>query len=310
MSYRMPDLSPLLADWYKKFLQSGDLNEKLYDSMHYSLEAGGKRLRPLLLLLSYNVFKEAGFNIDHPALPFAAAAEMIHTYSLIHDDLPGMDNDSLRRGKPTNHIVYGEATAILAGDGLLTKAFEIFLDGRLSTLPLEHRASAAFVFMKNTGPDGMVGGQYADMAAQSEGDMPEAARLSASQLDRAPLLDYIHIHKTADLISACTESGAILAGAKPDDVGRLGLFGKSNGLAFQIADDLLDITATSEELGKNAGSDLELGKLTYPALYGIDASRRKIEELTELALSELAKYNSPAADELKELALVMAQRKR
>jgi geranylgeranyl diphosphate synthase type II len=265
---------------------------KLYEAMRYSLMAGGKRLRPGLLLMAYSLFNDENITVKHPALPFAAAVEMIHTYSLIHDDLPGMDNDDLRRGKPTNHIVYGEAAAILAGDGLLTKSMEIFLDGSLSNIPLAQRAAAAAIVFKAAGPDGMVAGQYVDMLAQgASADTPEQAKLSSYVTDMSSeMLNYIHAKKTAALISASIQAGAVLAGADEVDRHRLEIYGDNIGVAFQIADDILDVTSTSEALGKPVGSDEKLDKLTYPKLYGLTASKKMLSQLIEGAIAQLERY--------------------
>lgn len=260
----------------------------LYESMSYSVDAGGKRLRPYLCLLSYELFRN---DIDR-VLPIAAALEMIHTYSLIHDDLPALDNDDLRRGRPTNHKVYGEAIAILAGDGLLTYAFE--LTGRAV---VQHKMSPEIIpiLAMKAGPSGMVGGQTADM----QGDK--------AQKD-SELLDYIHNHKTADLIEASILCGAIAGGANQEDLTRLKVYAVNIGLAFQIADDILDETSTAEELGKSVGKDLEQGKLTYPALYGIEASRQKANTLVNGAVEALSYYGSKAS-ELVELARFIVERK-
>jgi geranylgeranyl diphosphate synthase type II len=266
--------------------------------MLYSLNAGGKRLRPALLIMAYNIFDNRPIDIAHPAIPYAAAVEMIHTYSLIHDDLPGMDNDDLRRGKPTNHKVYGEATAILAGDALLTNAFEIFFDPSIGVaLPYERRAHAGFFLSKAVGPSGMVGGQFADMVAQG------------SSSDSKTLLKYIHDNKTAAFISASLACGAILAGGTADDVNRIAKFGMDSGLAFQIVDDILDVTSTAEELGKPAGSDELLDKLTYPKLYGIENARLEADKLINSAIESLEIYGERAII-LREIAKFIGLRSR
>jgi geranylgeranyl diphosphate synthase type II len=263
--------------------------------MKYSLNAGGKRLRPALLIMAYNVFDDQPVGNAHPAVPYAAAIEMIHTYSLIHDDLPGMDNDDLRRGKPTNHKVYGEATAILAGDALLTKALEIFLDPNLAaTIPYERRAKAGFALAKAVGADGMVGGQFADMLAQGTSNSKA-------------LLKYIHDNKTAVFIAASLVCGAILAGADDAQVQIIADFGMECGLAFQIIDDILDVTATAEELGKPAKSDEKLDKLTYPKLYGIENARQEADTLIKRAVARLEIFGESAAP-LSEMAEFIASR--
>ncbi|MBD2313882.1 polyprenyl synthetase family protein [Desertifilum sp. FACHB-1129] len=251
--------------------------ETLYESMRYSLFAGGKRLRPILCLATCEL---AGGTIAM-AMPTACALEMIHTMSLIHDDLPAMDNDDYRRGKLTNHKVFGEDIAILSGDALLTYAFEhIGLQTR--DVPADRVLKVIVRLANAVGAAGLVGGQVVDL--ESEGK----ANLSLETLN------FIHTHKTGALLEVSVVSGAILAGASEADVQRLSHYAQNIGLAFQIIDDILDITATQEELGKTAGKDLQAQKLTYPSLWGIDESRRQARQLIESAKAELAPFGEQA----------------
>jgi geranylgeranyl diphosphate synthase type II len=307
----LKSVSTATEDWINEHFKADRVyNEKLYEAMRYSLMAGGKRLRPALLMMAYELFHDDGaINAEHPAIPFAAATEMVHTYSLIHDDLPGMDNDDLRRGKPTNHKVYGEAAAILAGDGLMTKAFEIFINTPSSMMPMNRRAGAAYIMLKSCGPDGMVAGQYVDMLAQGiSSEVPEQAKLPADVIqEHEKTLDYIHRMKTSALISACVQSGAVLAGAETADLCKLIVYGDRIGVAFQVADDILDVTASTEELGKPAGSDEKLDKLTYPKFYGLDKSRKMLERLIEEAIAEIEEYGEKA-DKLRAVAHFIGNR--
>ena len=223
-----------------------------------------------------------------------AALEMLHTYSLIHDDLPALDNDDLRRGRPTCHKVFGEAIAILAGDALQTQAYEVL--ARLNC-PAEARVRIVEEIARGTGTvDGMIAGQVVDLEAEHA--QPNAA-----------MLEYIHRAKTAALITASLVSGGLYAGAKDCDVAKLRMFGRSVGLAFQIVDDVLDVTQTSEQLGKTAGKDTAAEKATYPALFGIDESVRKADVLIKEAFSELDSFGE-RADTLKELARFLVERKK
>jgi len=263
----------------------------LHKAMRYSVFAGGKRLRPVLVAAG----AEAVGGTLEAVMPAACAVEMIHTYSLIHDDLPAMDNDDFRRGVPTSHKVFGEAIAILAGDALLTLAFRLLANsspaggeaGRLRDMLIEVADAA--------GSAGMVGGQVADI--ECEGKVAGAA-----------IVDYIHTHKTAALIRASIRSGAILAGASAAELKALGVVGDSLGLAFQIMDDILDITATSEELGKTAGKDQAQQKATYPAVHGIEASRRRAQALVADAHAALAPFGERAMP-LRALGTIIIERK-
>lgn len=254
---------------------------KLAEAMTYSLAAGGKRLRPVLMGAAYEIFGGKSRDI----LPAACALEMVHTYSLVHDDLPSMDDDDLRRGRPTSHKVYGEALAILAGDALLTDAFTILLSSRYpARVKQAGLLKAASILSSRAGARGMVSGQAADLQAEGflDGRLTPARR--ASGLD---LLSYIHLHKTADLITAAVEMGAALAGAPEKDFRALSAFGREMGLCFQVADDILDVVGDKKKLGKS-GSDARNRKLTYASLLGVEESRRKAEGLMRRALARLS----------------------
>ena len=248
----------------------GPIPEKLREAMAYSLRAGGKRLRPVLLLAACEL---AGGALEE-AMPFAVALEMIHTYSLIHDDLPAMDDDDLRRGKPTNHKVFGEAMAILAGDGLLNGAAELMAIAACARRD-DRGIRAMERIMRHAGVTGMIAGQAVDVT--SEGLEPDEK-----------LVSYIHSHKTADLIQAPMEAGLILGGA--DEAALLcgGDYGVHLGLAFQMKDDLLDVTGDAALLGKNTGMDQEKHKLTWVALRGVEKTREDAEKEIRLALEALA----------------------
>ena len=247
----------------------GYIPEKLFEAMDYSLSAGGKRLRPVLLLAACETL---GGDINE-ALPFACALEMIHTYSLIHDDLPAMDNDDLRRGRPTNHKVFGEGMAILAGDGLLSAAAELVL--RAAVRMGDMRGTrAAEAILRRAGVTGMVAGQVMDVTG--EGTEPTAEKVS-----------YIHLHKTADLLTAPIEAGFILAGATEAQVAAGCEYGKRLGLAFQMVDDLLDVEGETAVLGKTIGKDAAVGKLTWVAVYGLEKTREDAAEQVHLAVEAL-----------------------
>lgn len=241
--------------------------ENLQQAMKYSLMAGGKRLRPLLVIAAC----EALGGSREAALPVAAAIEMVHTYSLIHDDLPAMDNDDYRRGKLTNHKVFGEATAILAGDALLTHAFySVVQSSRKFGVPAESVLSIVEDLAEMAGPRGMVGGQIADM--EGEQGLTDLAQLK-----------YIHQHKTGDLIIFALLAGGRIAGATEKQLEALRDFGTSIGLAFQIQDDILDLVGDEGKLGKKTGSDIKQHKVTYPYFIGLEASRAEVKQLTEAA---------------------------
>jgi len=261
----------------------------IHRAMHYSVFAGGKRIRPILCVESARVFRA-----ETPAAVHAGCAlEFIHTYSLIHDDLPALDNDDLRRGKPTCHKQFGEATAILAGDALLTLAFET-----LSTAPLDpaRRIEVIREISVAAGTrDGMVGGQVADLEA--EGKPVDAA-----------MLEYIHRSKTAALIRASVVAGGICGGAAADDLARLRSFGGNIGWAFQVVDDILDVEESSATLGKTAGKDKKQQKATYPALFGLEKSHAMARDLAARALAELEHFGARSA-RLRELAEFLVLRR-
>lgn len=265
------------------------------DAMRYSLFVGGKRLRPILCLAGARAVCDDPA-LDSQVLPIACALECIHTYSLIHDDLPAMDDDDLRRGKPTNHMVYGEAAAILAGDGLLTYSFELMSQEGRSTLPTEARLRIIETIARAAGPVGMVGGQSLDMAYEGK-EIP------------FELLQVIHASKTGALITASVVCGAIAAGADRQQEKALATYGANIGLAFQIVDDLLDVEATTEQLGKPVGSDAGNRKATYPAMFGLDTSKKMAREAINNAGTALASFGRQAAP-LQALATYIIERKR
>ncbi|GAW65541.1 farnesyl-diphosphate synthase [Geoanaerobacter pelophilus] len=276
----------------ERFLPNGkELPASLHGSMRYSVFAGGKRVRPVLMLAAC----EAVGGELKPALPAACAMEMIHTYSLIHDDLPAMDNDDFRRGNPTNHKVYGEATAILAGDALLTEAF-ILLSCNGEGVDPAARLRVIHEIAHASGSRGMVGGQMVDMESEGKHDIDMAT------------LSYIHTHKTGALIRASVRAGAILGGASEEAFDALTRYADAIGLAFQIADDVLDVEGTTEELGKDAGSDQARGKATYPALVGLEASKLRAEELVQIALAALEPFDE-RAEPLRAIASYIVKRK-
>lgn len=264
---------------------------KIYEAMRYSLLAGGKRLRPVLCLAACEL---TGGSIEM-ALPTACALEMIHTMSLIHDDLPAMDNDDYRRGKLTNHKVFGEDIAILAGDGLLAYAFE-YVATRTRGVPPLQIIDVLARLGRTVGAAGLVGGQVLDLESEGKTDISAEA------------LSSIHTLKTGALLETSVVSGAILAGASPEDIDRLTRYAKNIGLAFQIVDDVLDITATTEELGKTAGKDLQAQKATYPSLWGIEGSMARARDLVEEAIERLSVYG-PAAEPLRAIARYIVSRK-
>jgi geranylgeranyl diphosphate synthase, type II len=257
---------------------------KIREAMRYSIFAGGKRLRPALVIAAAQACGAKPAKV----LKAAAALEMIHTYSLIHDDLPAMDDDDLRRGKPTNHKVFGEAMAILAGDGLLTLAFEAAaLNAAEAKLSAKHTAELIGAIARGAGTKGMVGGQVADI--ESEGWHKKNHGFKPAQT-----LNYIHLHKTAALIAASLEAGAILAGASPARRKALRSYGLAIGLSFQIADDILDVVGDKKKLGKK-GSDRDNDKLTFVSLFGVQEARKKAQDLTKKAHKTLAPFGKKAA---------------
>jgi len=276
----------------------------IHQAMRHSVFAGGKRLRPILCMEAGRMIgavsrSRSHVDSDAGSLPagieqVGAALEMLHTYSLIHDDLPALDNDDLRRGRPTCHKAFGEAIAILAGDALQTQAYEVLAQ---IACPAEARVAIIREVAHATGSiDGMIGGQVVDL--ESEHKKPDLATL-----------EYIHRSKTAALITASVVSGGIYAGATAADIARLRTYGQSIGLAFQIVDDVLDLTQTSEQLGKTAGKDAAAEKTTYPALFGIEESNRKADALVSEACAQLGGYGA-AASTLKDLAHYLVERKK
>lgn len=284
-SYYEPLIQQELLDQISKLTIPSSLKE----SMNYSLQAGGKRIRPILML---SVMHELGVN--HPdALKVASAIEMIHTYSLIHDDLPSMDDDDLRRGMPTNHKVYGEAVAILAGDALLTYSFGLI--ARLENISSDDKVHLIDLMSLSSGAEGMVGGQILDIEGEEQ----------ALQLQE---LEQVHRLKTAALLTFSILAGAILAQAKPETVMALTRFGEHLGLAFQIQDDILDVTGTSEELGKTAGKDEFSEKSTYPGILTLPKAKEKLEHHAAEALNALEELDSDMTL-LKELTRMIVKRK-
>ncbi len=249
----------------------------LYDAMKYSLTAGGKRLRPVLLLAACEF---AGGN-SAKAIPFACAIEYIHTYSLIHDDLPCMDDDEMRRGKPTNHMVYGDGIATLAGDGLLNSAFEIMNKNMMlffDDIPeLKKRINASYAISKGAGVQGMIAGQVSDIESENKKCSEE-------------MLEYIHLNKTGELLSVAIMAGLFLGGADQEMISKMKIYAENMGLAFQIADDILDVTGNPDEMGKKPSEDIKHNKVTYVSMYGLEKSEKKLHELTEKAIESIADY--------------------
>ncbi|HIU26505.1 MAG TPA: polyprenyl synthetase family protein [Candidatus Copromorpha excrementigallinarum] len=276
--YTFDDYRSIIEEHIMDFIPDVDHKSiTLYESMKYSLSSGGKRIRPVLLMAACDF---CGGKVEE-SLPYACAIEYIHTYSLIHDDLPCMDNDDLRRGKPTNHKIYGEAMATLAGDGLQSAAFEamnrdmlLYLD---DTKALNRRIRAAYEISRGSGCRGMVAGQVADMEAEDKSCSGE-------------MLDYIHITKTAALIVAAVKAGAQLGQADEETLTNLTVYAENLGLAFQICDDILDVEGQEETMGKKTGMDAVNNKATYPAVYGLYKSKKRLEELTDTAIGALSQY--------------------
>jgi geranylgeranyl diphosphate synthase type II len=245
----------------------------IHRAIRYSLFAGGKRIRPILVLAS----GEAAGGCHDDLLPLACAVEMVHTYSLVHDDLPAMDDDDLRRGKPTSHKVFGEAIAILAGDALLTRAFHLMAEGTeaLTELQIRRRAVAMAILGEACGTTGLIGGQVQDLEAEGKAVEPAA-------------LERLHRAKTGALLSACVRGGAVLGGATAADVECLGRYSSAIGLAFQVVDDVLDATEGAERLGKTAGKDRAAGKATYVSVHGLERARAMAQGLLAEALDAIA----------------------
>ena len=267
-SIRLARDQVMVEDYLSSLCRQGTRYADLQEAMEYSLLAGGKRLRPVLVL---ECCRACGGNPEQ-ALPFAAAVEMVHTYSLIHDDLPAMDDDDLRRGRPTNHVVYGEATAILAGDALLTAAFGQLTGAQLSP---EQIVAAVDCLARAAGPDGMVGGQALDMAG-------EGRALTRAELEQLQSL------KTGALIAAAARLGCIAAGGSPERQEQVARYARALGRAFQVRDDMLDVTGSNEELGKPVGSDRVNEKSTFVTALGLSGCEELIQQLTEEAVAALA----------------------
>lgn len=274
-----------------QFLPQADvMPTAIHQAMRYSIFAGGKRLRPVLAMAA----AEAVGGQEEAVLPVACALEIIHTYSLIHDDLPAMDNDDFRRGRPTNHKVFGEALAILAGDGLLTIGFEVLAQTTVVGVNPQVVLQIISEVAQAAGTLGMIGGQVADMEAMH-------------QTISVDLLNYIHTHKTGALFRASVRSGALLAGVTAAQLAALTSYAENLGLAFQITDDILDIEGDPEKIGKDLGSDQRNEKATFPSVYGLAKSRLMAEETVSQALAALAEFG-PGADLLRDIARYVLMR--
>lgn len=274
----LKERSIYIEDKIESYLPKEEGYQKtIFEAMNYSLRAGGKRLRPILLMEAYKICQGQGEDF----VPYSVAMEMIHTYSLIHDDLPALDNDDLRRGKPTNHIVFGEAMAILAGDALLNTAYETMLNAAFKHSRPEISLRAAYEISRGAGIYGMIGGQVVDVESEDK------------KIDKDKL-DYIHMNKTAAMIVGSVRAGAILAGIDEDRLESLTKYAENIGLAFQIVDDILDIEGDEKLLGKRVGSDLDNDKSTYPSLLGISESKKIVENLIEEAKISLEVFDSDA----------------
>lgn len=289
----MKEIEMKLVDSFSTSVpETWNIPASLRDSMEYSLLAGGKRLRPLLVIAA----AEAIGGQREAAIPIAQAVEMIHTYSLIHDDLPAMDNDDFRRGKATNHKVFGEAMAILAGDGLLTHAFhQIVQASRLHNVPAEATLDIIEELAIFAGPSGMVGGQVADMQGEQ----------GITDLET---LQYIHQHKTGDLIVFSLKAGGRVSGASEAQLAALAKFGQCIGLAFQIRDDILDLVGDEGKLGKKVQSDVKQEKVTYPYFIGLEASQAELERLTLAAKEAVSDGSIPFPERLLQIADFLTHR--
>ncbi|ELC8441712.1 polyprenyl synthetase family protein [Clostridium perfringens] len=272
------------------FDREREYNKVLYDSMAYSINVGGKRVRPILMILAYYIYKSDYKKVLSPAM----AIEMIHTYSLIHDDLPCMDNDDLRRGKPTNHKVFGEAIAVLAGDALLNEAMKVLVDYSLEEGRDALRATK--IIADAAGSDGMIGGQIVDIINEEKEEI---------SLDE---LNYMHLKKTGELIKASIMAGAVLAGASDKDIKKLEEFGYKLGLAFQIKDDILDVVGNTEDLGKNVHKDQDCNKNNYITIFGLEECKDKCVNLTEECIEILSSIEGHT-EPLKALTMMLLERK-
>ncbi|MBR6645887.1 MAG: polyprenyl synthetase family protein [Clostridia bacterium] len=271
----------------KYFTENDNHQKSIYDAMKYSLMSGGKRIRPVLALSCCELFGGG-----EEVMPFACALEMIHTYSLIHDDLPCMDNDDLRRGKPTNHVVYGEALALLAGDGLLTRAFEVALQN--SELLPNITVDALKIIASAAGTEGMIGGQVIDMESEDK------------EIDSVTLMT-MHLHKTGALIMAAAKLGALIGGGTKEDLLNMESFSRYIGIAFQIKDDILDVEGSVELLGKPIGSDSINNKTTFVTLYGMEQAKKMLLDYTNKAIEVISEYGEKA-EFLKEFASYLLSR--
>ena len=290
---QLADYQQLINNELTKYLRHEPCYEQRWnEAMEYSLMAGGKRLRPILVVATYRLFRQ---DIGR-CLPFAVAIEMVHNFSLIHDDLPGIDNDDFRHGKPTNHKQYDEATAILAGDGLLNGAYMVIsndlLDGDVADLPVKLRVFQEFTHAI----DRMAAGEYVDTIDEGK------------QIDIAEL-EYIHQNKTGALLKLCVRMGAILAGANDDKLSKLTAYADKIGLAFQIKDDILSEEGDEKVMGKPVGNDREMGKCTYVSQYGLDKSKEILRTLTSEAIGLLNDFGDEA-DFLRNLATYIAEREK
>lgn len=282
------NLKTEIDNWLGEYFKGkGSYNKRVYEAMEYSLNAGGKRIRPLLLILTYMLYKEDYKNI----LDIACALEMIHTYSLIHDDLPCMDNDDLRRGKPTNHKVFGDAIATLAGDGLLNEAMNVMFKHCIND---NNAIRACSIISEGAGIEGMVGGQTVDILSENK-------KIPIDQLY------YMHSKKTGALIKASILSGAIIGGAGREDLNKLDYYGQKLGLAFQIKDDILDITGDTKVLGKKAKSDLDNNKTTFITAYGVNKCIEMCNSITSECVGILDTFPNNTS-KLKELTLFLLNR--
>lgn len=267
--------STYIEDLLKQYMPKEEGYQKtIFEAMNYSLSSGGKRLRPILTL---EAIKIVGGDIKE-AIPFCIAIEMIHTYSLIHDDLPAMDNDDFRRGKPTNHKVFGDGMATLAGDALLNYAFEIMLKESLGKDNADVRLKAIYEIARGAGIYGMIGGQVVDIESENKSIEKEK-------------LDFIHMNKTAAMIVGCMRAGAIMGHACEEDLQNITKYAKNIGLAFQIVDDILDIVGDEKALGKPVGSDIENHKSTYPSLIGLNESKKVATSLIKEAKDSIRKIS-------------------
>ena len=275
----------------EKYSEKKDVPEKiLNNSMEYSLMAGGKRLRPILVIATYEIFEK---NINK-CIPYAVAIEMVHNFSLIHDDLPGIDNDDFRHGKPTNHKKFNEATAILAGDGLLNQAYIVISEDLIKSESEELKNKLKVFNEFSTAVDRMIAGEYIDTEYEGKQITDE-------------YLEYIHKNKTGALLKLCVRMGAILANANEKNLEKLTKYAEKIGLAFQIKDDILSEEGNEEILGKPVGNDKELEKCTYVSKYGLQGAKKILEEITKEAIEELKEYRD-RAEFLRELALYIKDR--